>query len=96
MPWIRYHHLLLAPNSTAEEGNLFVDSGELRHALEVIFAAMAYEATPFPVAVDPGPALPGGFGTRDDPLPMLVSSQSPSSGSELPYFFHVPKGQSGT
>ncbi len=52
---------------------------------------MTYEATPFPAAVDPGPVL--GFGTHEDPLPMLVGAQTTSTASDLPYFFHVPKGE---
>ena len=40
VPWIRYYHVLLAPNSTAEEGHLWVDAAELRHALERIFVSV--------------------------------------------------------
>ena len=40
LPWVQYYHVLLARNSTADPGGLFVDLGEFEEALRVVFSNM--------------------------------------------------------
>jgi len=88
VPWIRYHHLFLARNSTAQPaGSLFVEASELEAALTTVFLNQLK-----PLAAFPWKEVNASMGNSEDPLPMLVSNDvAVATESVVPYFFHMPK-----